>query len=514
MRLDSILFVAGLSACINASSTHSISSSAKSIASHQEDVFADGIGVETINEERTLNIPGFDTVVENINLMASSRMVKMLDGKSMFEAYKTLQLHKGIPFRKKRYNTWIGNLDNAFPHPFKTELKVSKDHEEESFLMVLKALIKAQKREDIQGELNKALIEFWTLKKMSSDAVFKLLKLNKLTDYTQYIKLLSMWVDFSKSSDVNMRSAIVHYHDSTRLRILARLSKIMGTEEVVQPLQDSLVDTWNLEKRSAENLFSKLKLLKKGRSDIYFDMWVKYVKQTPSDLLDDIKLAIPKLIGRHGGEGLLKMLDALVKEHVGKDIQGKVESALRTSWKAQVQSADDVFKLLKFDLKPEPNHSVIVNRLRLWIQYVKNDLAMPGAEMTRVIRDYKLDVRVMILGDQVVQVFRELNLQNNLLENPNLNLFYSFAGKFKHEKTEKTSLITAARAVYGDIPLGKMLEAAWRKSTDATATPLLIELFRQWNADTKSHQLDIDNKLEGDLQSSYKAYISAFVKAI
>ncbi|CAH0486386.1 unnamed protein product [Peronospora farinosa] len=364
MRLDSILFVAGLSACINASSTHSISSSAKSIASHQEDVFADGIGVETINEERTLNIPGFDTVVENINLMASSRMVKMLDGKSMFEAYKTLQLHKGIPFRKKRYNTWIGNLDNAFPHPFKTELKVSKDHEEESFLMVLKALIKAQKREDIQGELNKALIEFWTLKKMSSDAVFKLLKLNKLTDYTQYIKLLSMWVDFSKSSDVNMRSAIVHYHDSTRLRILARLSKIMGTEEVVQPLQDSLVDTWNLEKRSAENLFSKLKLLKKGRSDIYFDMWV------------------------------------------------------------------------------------------------------------------------------------------------------NFAGKFKHEKTEKTSLITAARAVYGDIPLGKMLEAAWRKSTDATATPLLIELFRQWNADTKSHQLDIDNKLEGDLQSSYKAYISAFVKAI
>ncbi|CAH0486387.1 unnamed protein product [Peronospora farinosa] len=197
MRLDSILFVAGLSACINASSTHSISSSAKSIASHQEDVFADGIGVETINEERTLNIPGFDTVVENINLMASSRMVKMLDGKN-----------------------------------------------------------------------------------------------------------------------------------------------------------------------------------------------------------------------------------------------------------------------------------------------------------------------------QVVQVFRELNLQNNLLENPNLNLFYSFAGKFKHEKTEKTSLITAARAVYGDIPLGKMLEAAWRKSTDATATPLLIELFRQWNADTKSHQLDIDNKLEGDLQSSYKAYISAFVKAI
>ncbi|CAH0488707.1 unnamed protein product [Peronospora farinosa] len=272
-----------------------------------------------------------------------------------------------------------------------------------------------------------------------------------------------------------------------------------------------------------------------------YNAWIRYLAEAPPA----IKSAIPKLLGRHGDESFLKMLDALEEAKVGKDLQGQLKSALITSWKDQKKPARDVFKLLKLNLKPEPNHSVDVERLRMWVQYVEKNLFMPGTQMLVVIRDYELDVRVMILGGlkqidgtdwvvqflqnpllkffqerdglfkgQVVQVFEELNLQNNLLKNPNLDIFYSFAVKFESKMTKEASLITAARAVYGDIPLGKMLEAAWRKDNDATATPLLLELFRQWNADTKSHQLDIDNKLKGDLQTSYDAYISAFVEAI
>ncbi|RQM17423.1 hypothetical protein DD237_001428 [Peronospora effusa] len=272
-----------------------------------------------------------------------------------------------------------------------------------------------------------------------------------------------------------------------------------------------------------------------------YNAWIRYLAEAPPA----IKSAIPKFLSRHGDESLLTMLDALEEAKVGKDLQGQLKSALITSWKDQKKPARDVFTLLKLNLKPEPNHSVDVERLSMWVQYVEKNLFMPGTQMLVVIRNYELDVRAMILGGlkqiegtdwvvqflqnpllkifqerdglfkgQVVQVFNELNLQNNLLKNPNLDIFYSFAAKFESTMTKEASLITAARAVYGDIPLGKMLEAAWRKDTDATATPLLLELFRQWNADTKSHQRDIDNKLEGDLQASYDAYISAFVKAI
>ncbi|CAI5706908.1 hypothetical protein KXD40_006056 [Peronospora effusa] len=293
------------------------------------------------------------------------------------------------------------------------------------------------------------------------------------------------------------------YNDTTRLKILKGLSEIEGTEEVVKQLQDNLVALWKIEKPFAKNLFAKLELDKAG-SEVYFDMWVKYVVQK-CDKLHVSKSVINKLSRRHGDEGLLKMFNALAQAEVGKNIQGKLTSALITSWKNQEKSTRDVYELLELNVKSEFNEPINVKLFSMWVQYAVH---MQDTDIGAVINRCNLDFRVAILGDlkqikgmngvvqllqnsllghflnfegsyqdQVVQVFRDLNLQNDLLRNPNLDLFYSFTEKLDRGKTKEEWLITAARAACGDMVLNKILEAA--KKNDQTAKLLRRELDKQ-----------------------------------
>ncbi|CAH0488708.1 unnamed protein product [Peronospora farinosa] len=192
-----------------------------------------------------------------------------------------------------------------------------------------------------------------------------MLKLDQQTEHTLFIKLLTMWVKYPKNNDLKMRFELVNYDDITRLRILKGLSEIEGTEEVVTPLLNSMVTSWKMDGLSANDLFTRLQL-DKGGNKFYFDMWVRYVVQE----FDTLQ--------HHGDESLLKIFDTLAKAKVGKDLQGELKSALITSWKAKKKSPREVLELLKLNLKPEPNHSVDVELLSMWVQYVKENSLTSG----------------------------------------------------------------------------------------------------------------------------------------
>ncbi|CAH0487643.1 unnamed protein product [Peronospora farinosa] len=411
--------------------------------------------------------------------MTFSGMEEMVDVNNLVKTYKTLKLHKNIPSRNERYDAWIKYSEKTSSDTLKAELESSGRDGEEIFLKVLKAFIIAGVHGDIQTKLETALLESWKKRKLGSLGVFRMLKLDKPIDPMLYITLLPMWVKYSKNNIRDMSKAVSSFRGNIRLRN---------------------------DKLSAENLFTELKPFEEGHSDFYSYMWAKYVLQA-SDPLKDIKLAIPKVLEIHGDEGLLKMLDALEKEHVEEDIQGELKSALMTSWKNQSKSADDVFKLLKLDVKPDPTHPMNVKRLSLWVMYMEKYEAMPETRMTEVIGHYDLDFALMVndglretrhiyaarflhislvdrlqhfeggYKDRVVQVFKILKLDNGLdklLDKPNLDLFYRYAEKYEWKRTKEASLITAARTVYEDIPLRQMLKAALKN--DDTARLLLQEL--------------------------------------
>ncbi|CAI5706934.1 hypothetical protein KXD40_006047 [Peronospora effusa] len=456
--------------------------------------------------------------------MTSKGLESML-GKNVREALKYLQLHKGIPSHDERYDACISYLKITPLTTLIAKLKVSKRHGEKSIL---------------KTKLEDALLQIWKDRNLRLREIIKPLELDKPADRKLYIRLVEMWVKYSKSVNSNMTFVLVFTRDNnTRMRILDGLNEIEGTKEVVKSVQDHLIRSWVREKRSAKNVFVKLKLFEEGHSDFDFDMWAKYVAHA-FYMLRDRKLVITKLSGRYGDEGLLKMLDALEKKHVGQDIQGELKSALMTSWEDQNKSADDVFKLLKLDVIPEPNYSINVKRLSLWVKYMEENVPMPETRMTEVIGHYDLDVALMVYDglretrhiyaakilqnslvdrlqhleggfqDQVVQVFKILKLDNGLdklLDKSNLDLFYRYADKYEPEWTKEASLITAARTVYGDIPLGKMLLAA--RENDATLKPFILELFKQWK---KRHQ-ELVNQLEGDPDADVIAFLLAFSRA-
>ncbi|RQM15430.1 hypothetical protein DD237_004070 [Peronospora effusa] len=243
-----------------------------------------------------------------------------------------------------------------------------------------------------------------------------MLKLGKPIDPMLYIRLLTMWVEYSKNNFRDMSKAVSSFRGNFRLRLLEDFSNIDGAEEIGKILQNDLLMTWRNDKLSGENLFTKLKLFEKVRSGCYFDMWVKYVIQA-SDPLKDIKLAIPKVLKIYGDEGLLKMLDALEKKHVGQDIQGELKSALMTSWEDQNKSADDVFKLLKLDVKPDPTHPINVKRLSLWVMYMEENVPMPGTRMAEVIGHYDLDLALMVSDGlrETSHIYAAKFLQNSLV---------------------------------------------------------------------------------------------------
>ncbi|CAH0487651.1 unnamed protein product [Peronospora farinosa] len=157
MRLDSILFVAVLSAFFNGSSTHSVSTPVENIISNQEDDPAHVVGAEPTKEERAL--PGLDKVIEKVKSMTSSGMEEMVDVNNVVKAYKTLQLHKGIPFRNERYDAWIRYLEMTSSDTLKAELESSGRDGEKKFLKVVLKIksFKYFKKLELDNGLDKLL---------------------------------------------------------------------------------------------------------------------------------------------------------------------------------------------------------------------------------------------------------------------------------------------------------------------------------------------------------------------
>ncbi|CAH0486714.1 unnamed protein product [Peronospora farinosa] len=433
--------------------------------------------------------------------------------------------------------------------------KFSERPDDEGLVELFDAFAKAQVGEDIQNELKSALMASWQSKKMPALNAFKLLKLDQKTDHELYIKRLTLWAEYMKDAKLDMKAVIAGFDDNTSLKIIDDLKEIKSTEEVVESSQDTRVKSW------ADSKPEDVVTMLQPDSKPNFDTLAKYVEEA-SDPIQVAKPLIAKFSEITDDAGLVEMFNAFAKARVGEDIQNELKSALMASWQRKKISALEVFKLLKLEQKTD--HKLYDNLLTMWVQYVKKSTGdYSDINMGVAINGSNLDVRVMILGhlrhitgtavvvknlektlvaqlqkrkgafkEVVCQVFRDLKLDkdlNNLLHEPNLMLFNSFAEKFKPTPTKEV-LITAARNVFLDkeVLIGEMLEfewrkkdiatasewrkkdiataSEWRKKDIATASELRLELFRQWYQTKRG--LEPKDSMSKDLKSDYEGVIA------
>ncbi|RQM12304.1 hypothetical protein DD237_006610 [Peronospora effusa] len=431
--------------------------------------------------------------------------------------------------------------------------KFSERPNDEDIVELFDAFAKAQVGEDIQNELKSALMASWQSKGMPALNAFILLKLNQKSDHKLYIKRLTLWAEYMKNAKLDMKAVIAGIDDNTSLKIIEDLKEIKSTEEVVKSSKDSRVKSWADTKPEDVVTMPQpedVVTMPQPDSKPNFDTLAKDVVEA-SDPLQVAKPLIAKFSKITNDAGLVEMFNAFAKAQVGEDIQNELKSALMTSWQSKKISALDVFILLKLD--QQTDHKLYDKLLTMWVQYVKKITGgYSDINMGVVINNFDLDVRVTILGhlrhitgtavvvenlektlvaqlqkrkgafkEVVSQVFKDLNLDkdlNNLLHEPNLMLFNSFAEKFKPTPTKEV-LITAARNVFLDkeVLLGEMLEFEWRKKDIATASgwrkkdiamasELRLELFRQWYQTKRGLQL-LDS-MSQDLRSDYEGVIA------
>ncbi|CAI5706950.1 unnamed protein product [Peronospora effusa] len=184
-----------------------------------------------------------------------------------------------------------------------------------------------------------------------------------------------------------------------------------AAEEITSNVPESLEGVLNL-----QNEMEKLRLGedKSIMDNPHFNNWVRDLAKT-IDTSSAAKEVITKVSELYGDEGLLKMLNILIKDEVGEVegvLQGELKSALMASWEKQEMSARGVFEQLKLD--QETDHTLYIQLLTMWVRYTKEN----NLETKTVITSYDGNISLMLFeGLSEIEGTEEIvkSLQDSLM---------------------------------------------------------------------------------------------------
>ncbi|RQM17431.1 hypothetical protein DD237_001417 [Peronospora effusa] len=271
----------------------------------------------------------------------------------------------------------------------------------EGLVTMAEAFAKAKASKAVMTTLESALVASWKVDKMSAFDVFELLKLDQDIDYSLYVKMLRMWVNYvkrsSKSPDLTMKLVIASFNDvKTRAMVLSGLIKIDGADEVVMSVQNSLSKYLKLHesKISASDGFTALRLDKAGANlfnDPNYKIWLEFVVNKTGTLPD----LVAKTVSKHySDEELLTMVEAFAKAETSDAVMTTLESALVVSWKDKKMSTFGVFKLLKLDQKVDDllrDKLFSESKFAIWFQYAAKGGTLPKSATKIMLKHYSDD---------------------------------------------------------------------------------------------------------------------------
>ena len=270
MRLDIVLLAAALFACVNTSSTSSISRTVRFITSKQEDVAARELGVETTKEERMSNFFESDNIASNY-IEKIKHLFPRGSETNVMDAYKLLRLDKdNITWlrnvRSKAWGSYVKKRLSTLQSTKSTMNEEPRLYENEGILKLLDHLERFEDKKDLYDKLKSALMASWKDNKETPRYVFEQLKLDVKPPLHHFIDInrLELWFNYvfynCKSPVEEITKVMNSYDDKFRVMFLGRFRKLNNTKNVVTHMESTLLSSWVNNKLPVEKVYDTLDL--------------------------------------------------------------------------------------------------------------------------------------------------------------------------------------------------------------------------------------------------------------
>ncbi|POM72557.1 RxLR effector family protein, partial [Phytophthora palmivora] len=288
---------------------------------------------------------------------------------------KTIGLKPRRILRARRHNSWSHRTNDTLEN---------QDTSEERMIGVtsvtkVKDLVTST-QQNLKTLAANAKLKFATNKQKASDDLFRALKIGNVERRPLESKQFQQWTDsiaktYKKDPEVGtttmVSTLLSHYDDASVANMLAAAGKVTRTKDVAKSLEGGLFTNWIIKERSADDVFTLLKLNKEGdkifQSPVW-NTWVSYV--TKLDNKNPNQLMFKVLRKHYDDETLARVLATAAEKYETRGIAGILEELQRASWRNSDKTADDVFNILKLNMnRDELFRSNVVNT---WISYVKS----------------------------------------------------------------------------------------------------------------------------------------------
>ncbi|KAE9319229.1 hypothetical protein PR003_g18018 [Phytophthora rubi] len=312
----------------------------------------------------------------------------------------------------------------------------------------------------------------WLNKGKSIDDVFTRLQLakarDKLFDNPQFLTWLNYADDLTAKTGREasiIATLTAHYSDDVLAKIIGAAKQVENTQGIATRLEMSQVQGWLAGGKTADEVFTALKLDKAG-DDILaspvFDTWKTYLKIFNRENPSSQTSWLASLTAHYGDDALAQIIQTAKKVGATRSEAVALETAQMQRWSGKLP--DEVFTLLKLDKA----------------------------------------------GDDI-------------LSSPQFVSWNTYLKIFNKEHPDKkTSLFATLTAQYGDDGVSRIVEAALKtKSSSAIAKSIQAEQFQRWIVGGKSTN-DVFfllklNKAGDDILSSpqldtFTKYMKAFNK--
>ncbi|GMF59609.1 unnamed protein product [Phytophthora fragariaefolia] len=332
----------------------------------------------------------------------------------------------------------------------------------------------------------------WLSKEKSIDDVFTRLQLtsagDKLFDKPQFFSWLNYADDLTSKTGKEVSTIATltaHYGDEVLAKLVGAAKQVKSTEGAATRLQASQAHSWLDAGKSADDVFTLLKLDKAG-DDILaspvFDTWNTYLKVFNKKNSNSQTSLLATLTTHYGDDAIAQIIQTAKKVGATRSEAVALETAQVQRWVTSEKSPDDVFLLLKLDKAGDDVLSSA--QFASWSSMIEAALKVKASSRFAKQLEAEQFQRWMASKKSThdALLLLKLDKSDNILIDPQLDVLTKYIKAVNKENPDKpTSLVATFTAHYGDEGLAKMLDAAKKaEATKSIATNLEAAQIQHW----------------------------------
>ncbi|EEY67551.1 secreted RxLR effector, putative [Phytophthora infestans T30-4] len=381
-----------------------------------EDRAFDALGLTKLKDVATTGTQKLQKLASNANTKMTSNNQQATD--KLFKKLKVGKVEQNI-FESSQFKQWAASVaksykKNAEAGDFAMVSTLSSRYGDDVLAsMVITAKSSQTIDPSLENKLMSSLLTKWQTEARTTDDVFKLLKLDidevnllkspvlstwisyghrvggkspsgkTATDASNILKLkeegasllknptLPIWISYVYSLKQNPYELLLlkfkaHHTDASVARVIASAKSDQNSIIIVQNMQRTQIESWLKAGKSDEELFKLLELNKAGDQvleDPLWRTWVAYLKNLKGDADNRMYSVLKTQLGE---EQLTKIITRAKTVGRTKATATKLELQV---WGASGRSADDVFDLLKLDVKKSDVVESVA--FKTWYTYMK-----------------------------------------------------------------------------------------------------------------------------------------------